>query len=414
MKIIKVLSKKVFTGSVLFSMILFQAGALMPQGQAFAAGAKFEGNLKLWDSAKSSWEDPISANAGDRIAMRFAYKNTGETAKGGAVTIDFKDNTNKKLVFYGYVDADNSDYLMNTGTVNVPVSGLQFTFDNTASWYTSSGKKDVDVDISKEGKRAIVAVGEVPGGGGITSEGYVVFRGTISSPAPRFNYQEGDEELLKLLNKTKGDTTWQDPVSANGGDVIAFNVYYHNGVVGSVAKNTKVSIEFPGESGNKIATVGIVDADNTSAVYDYGTINVSGMPEELTFEKTALWYPNGSSTATEVPVTISGNKVIVDIGDIKGCWEYKGRVVFKATLSKTAGPTPEPKPPVETPGEVLGAYTEQELGKVPVTGAPSAVALTFISGMLGYGAVARKKLKEKLLGSKLQSAIDIARKKKSL
>lgn len=426
---IKGLSQKVFVGSVLFALILFQGLVFLPVNKVSAAYPAFNTDpldketLRLKNNTKgtSSWQDPISAEAGDKVSFAVYYHNTadGTVAKNTKVRVDFEDNQNKKLSFKGFVWADNASYVSDTGTINVPCSGLAFVFDKTAKWYPNQGStaKEVSVTFSQSNS-ALVNIGDVAGGW--STQGYVVFEGTILRFNPKFNFMEGDKETLRLKNRTEGDTEWQDPVSAKGGDTIAFDVYYHNGIVCSVARDTKVTIEFPLEVGNKIVTVGIVDANNSGSVSDEGIINVSGTAEKLTFKTTALWYPNQSTQGISLPVVISGNKATVDIGDIEGCWPYQGHVVFEAELSKTPSPTPTPAgkptiPPEEIPkGQVLGAYTEKEIPKVPVTGASSTIALSLVSSIIGYGAIMRKKLKEKLLGSKLKSAIDDAKTKKGL
>ena len=44
---------------------------------------------------------------------------------------------------------------------------------------------------------------------------------------PEFNCDPQDLELLVLYNETK-ESGWRDPISADCGDRIAFQVYYHN------------------------------------------------------------------------------------------------------------------------------------------------------------------------------------------
>jgi hypothetical protein len=427
MRKIKNFILKAIAGIVLFSLVFLTASPAFAASPKFNNHSKDKETLRLGNLTKgdTAWKDPISAEAGDRIAFNVYYHNTvlDTTAKNTKIRLDFIDNHAKKLTFKAYLWADNASYISNSGVVNTPCSGLNFVFEDTAKWYpnqTTSNPKEVKVQFVQSNS-ILVDIGDVPGGW--ASQGQLVLYGKISKFNPKFNYMKEDQKTLTLANVTQGGgAIWQSAVPAAGGDTIAFNVYYHNGVVCSTAKNTKISVELPEGAGNKIVSVAKVWADNANAVYGEGTINVSGMPEQLTFKTTALWYPNGSTQGQSIPVVISGNTATVEIGSIEGCWEYRGRVVFEGELSETPEPEPTPTPtptpttPVEeTPkGEVLGAYTEQELAKVPVTGASSALALTFVSSILGYGAVARKKIKERLLGSKLSKAVDTAKKKKGL
>lgn len=424
----KELIKRIFTGSIIFSLVLFQGLVFLPL-KTFAASPVFNNSsqdpemlvMKNRTQGSTSWQDPISANAGDKIAFDVYYHNTvsGTIARNTKVRLDFAANQNNKLSFNAYVWADNANYVTNGGTVNVPCSGLAFTFDKVAKWYPNGSSTPQEVTVTVlQSNSILVNIGDVAGGW--DHRGEIVFEGTVSKRAPAFNYHDEDPETLVLKNRTKGTPTWQDPISADGGDTIAFDVYYHNGTLCSTAKNTKISIIFPEDEGNKIVVAAKIDADNSNPVSDQGVINVSGMPEKLTFKTTALWYPNGSSTSQEIPVTISGNVATVNLGDIEGCWEYRGEVVFEAELSKTPSPTPTPSGKPEVPeeeipeGQVLGAYSEKEIPKVPVTGASSTIALSLVSSVVGYGAIMRKKIKEKLLGSRLKSAISAAKEKKGL
>ncbi len=420
----KNLIQKTAIFSVLFSFIFFQGIAFLPK-EALAASPAFNNDpqdketLRLANSTKgeTTWKDPVSAEAGDRIAFNVYYHNTvsGTVAKNTKIRLDFENNKSGKLTFRAYVFADNANYVSDIGTVNVPCDGLNFVFENQAKWYpnqTTSNPQILPVTFVQSNS-ILVNIGDIAGGW--QSQGQVVLYGRISEFSPRFNYMTEDKETLRLANKTKGETTWHDPVSADGGDTIAFNVYYHNGVVCSTARNTRISIEFPQEAGNKIVTVGIIEADNATAVYNQGTINVSGMPEKLTFKTTAKWYPNGTtSNPTILPVTISGNRATVVLGDIKGCWEYQGQVVFEADLSSTPMPRPTPKPEITYPGEVLGAYTEKQVASVPKTGAASVIMLSALSSIIGYGTITKRRMKEKILGSKLERIIEITRKKKGM
>ncbi len=164
---------------------------------------------------------------------------------------------------------------------------------------------------------------------GLVSDTYAV-----CSTCPQFNDCPQDKETLRLKNRTQGDTVWHDPISANCGERVAFNVYYHNTIVGSVANNTKIKINYPCTETSNIVTTAFLWADNASQVYDNGTIN-SSTPQKLIFDSTAQWYPNQTTTnPTNISVTqVSSCSVQVNIGDIAGGWPSQGQVVFEATLT---------------------------------------------------------------------------------
>jgi len=166
----------------------------------------------------------------------------------------------------------------------------------------------------------------------LTSSSFVLDNVEASS-CVNFNTHNLDRETLRLKNRTQGDAEWKDPISANPGDRVAFNVYYHNVYPGMTAYNTKIKIVFPDEKQSQIISTAYLWANNScNTVEDTGTINISS-PEKLIFDDTACWYPNQGTVCQKIPVTKTANSVEVNIGNIKACWEYQGQVVFEATLT---------------------------------------------------------------------------------
>ncbi len=156
---------------------------------------------------------------------------------------------------------------------------------------------------------------------------------TFAATCPQFNCDPQDIEMVILKNRTQGTSTWQDPISANCGDRVAFNIYYHNCVAGSTAHNTQVRIDYPDYDTTNIVSIAYLWATDASYVSDTGTIN-SSTPQRLVFDTTAKWYPNQtSSSSTTLSVTQYYRTVSVNIGDIAGGWPTQGYVVFEATLT---------------------------------------------------------------------------------
>lgn len=159
-----------------------------------------------------------------------------------------------------------------------------------------------------------------------------------------------DLKTLNVANKTTG-TGWQDnSVSASAGDSVAFQVYYHNGVINSVAHNTRVRLTFPTSAQSAINVNVSLGADNATAVTDNVTLNVSS-PQKLAVDAASIkWYPNQSQTATVIPATASGpGYTELNIGDINGCWEYQGYVTFTANLITDLAPGLAPQFNIFTP-----------------------------------------------------------------
>ena len=174
-----------------------------------------------------------------------------------------------------------------------------------------------------------------------------------ASGDPEFNTHANDKKTLRLGNSTQG-IGWQDPISADPGDKVAFDVYYHNNVDGTVAENTKIRIDYPCQPDLEIVSTARLWADNASETSDTGTINIDGSSDQkLEFEDVAKWYPDQGTEATEIEVKSVGScSVQVDIGDIKGCWPYQGHVVFTAYL---VDEEPDPDPWGE-----IGCYSATE------------------------------------------------------
>lgn len=177
---------------------------------------------------------------------------------------------------------------------------------------------------------------------------------SMRADSARFNFLDGDNELFKGLNYSKGEDVWKDPVAGEAGDIFSGYVYYHNGIEQSEAKNTTIKVTIPGQSTNKIAKLSAsISADGTETVTDTivnkQIVGVSGLTVKLDKDAevslvpgSIKWYPNKSKTAVELPFEQSGNEIVsangLNIGDIKGCWEYSGYVTFAFKTKVKAQP----------------------------------------------------------------------------
>lgn len=161
-----------------------------------------------------------------------------------------------------------------------------------------------------------------------------------SPPAPpsnpneaRFNFMNTDHKTLRLKNRSRGDNYWSGAISATPGDKIAFNLYYHNGIEGTEAKNTKIRLEFSDTAQEMLTISSQLTADNVPAVTDSVRINLTS-PQKITFDDRANWHPNrGLQNPVVKYLDKKQNSVEINLGNIRGCWEYQGQVIFEATLS---------------------------------------------------------------------------------
>lgn len=165
---------------------------------------------------------------------------------------------------------------------------------------------------------------------------------------PRFNFLSGDREMLQVAKTT--DTTWGDPINANIGDRVAFLFYYHNGMVDTTATHTKVRVDLPIDESNKLVAKSWLWSQETAAISDTiigdrtggkivgqsgATINLPSNGRIQYVPGSTKWYPNKSTTAINMPDGITSNSGL-DLGDIKGCWDYSGYVTFLADIKGQA------------------------------------------------------------------------------
>lgn len=165
-------------------------------------------------------------------------------------------------------------------------------------------------------------------------------RSANATATPRFNFMQGDAEMLRVAKTTS--STWGDPISANVGDRVAFLFYYHNGVVGSTATHTKVRVDLPMEQGTALTATSYLWSQETAYITDTvvnnqivgrtgATINTPTNARIQYVPGSTRWFPNGSQTATQMPDGIVSNSGL-DLGSINGCWEYAGYVTFMADI----------------------------------------------------------------------------------
>lgn len=162
---------------------------------------------------------------------------------------------------------------------------------------------------------------------------------------PRFNFMNGDYELMRGANTTNHETVWKDPITAKAGDSFEAVVYYHNGMINTTALNTTIKANIPAQTTSKSAKLtASISADNaatvTDTVVDGQIVGMSGLTVNFDQDVTLSmvpgslkWYPNKQNTVVSpLPSAQSGNEVItpsgVNIGNINGCWDYSGFVVF--------------------------------------------------------------------------------------
>ncbi|MDP3093213.1 MAG: hypothetical protein Q8N16_00415 [bacterium] len=175
----------------------------------------------------------------------------------------------------------------------------------------------------------------------------IVLLPTEAKAETRFNMMAGDYELLKMKNETQGTASWTDPVSANAGDYVRFNVYYHCGTDGpnipsQKAQNTTVRLTFPVPAQTTISTSAQISSANVSGASDTGVVNASSA-QRLVFDGTAKWYRDNNQTVSDLTVTQGADYAEVNLGELTcdslNCFTNAGYVIFRGRLSTTLPPT---------------------------------------------------------------------------
>ena len=300
--------------------------------------------LKNRTQSTATWQTSVPASAGERIAFDVYYKNTisGTIAQNTKIRLDFEDNTGGQLRFKAYAYADNASYVYSLGDVVISNSnGYNFTFDSTAKTYPNHQTTADNVNVTfVQSNSVLVNVGQVSGGD--QYDGHVVFEGVISGSTQtqqaQFNNASNDFKTLRVKNRTRGDTSWQSSVTANPGDKIAFDIYYHNTGEGSTAHNTKAKLTFPTSVQSQITVNGSVSADNAISALDTAIVTLNSNTSNLTFDDTGSWYPHQTTAAQSVTISKSYGTVEFNIGDVAGTCQDQGHMVFEATLSSADNP----------------------------------------------------------------------------
>ena len=174
---------------------------------------------------------------------------------------------------------------------------------------------------------------------------------------PSFNNLEKDVEFLQGRNLTT-KTNWTDPVQANANEEVEVAIYFHNAVPNSVAKNAIIKVQMPTNKGTQHVIKATLGADNATTVsgtiyngHETGnpdlTINSNGSTEVQFVNGSVKWYPNKMSTDGEganLPNGQTGDKLTstgVNMGDLKGCFDYSGYLKFKVILKGEVVPLTE-------------------------------------------------------------------------
>ncbi len=166
------------------------------------------------------------------------------------------------------------------------------------------------------------------------------YKNAKSAGSPRFNFLQGDAEMLRVSKST--ESTWADPISANVGDKVSFLLYFHNGMIDTTAHNTRVRVDLPVDQSSTLKMASYIWSDETPYITDTivdgkivgqsgATINLPTNARISYIPGSTMIFRNGASVGTQIADGITTNSG-VNIGDINGCWQYSGYVSFQANI----------------------------------------------------------------------------------
>lgn len=169
--------------------------------------------------------------------------------------------------------------------------------------------------------------------------------------AASLNNDSRDLSTISVSNYSRNpscSTCWSSNATAEVGDTIAFQIYYHN--TGSdMATNlrTRISTSINGD-GRTVNATGNVWADNAGLISGAASVAMlsSQRIDSLTFLN-ARWYPNQSGSSASLPSGQSPSDVMggtgLNLGSIGPGWSTQGNVVVtyrvEGTKDASDGPT---------------------------------------------------------------------------
>lgn len=174
---------------------------------------------------------------------------------------------------------------------------------------------------------------------------------------PAFNNIAGDQDFLTGRNVTQNGN-FTDPVNGvKKDDEVDVAVYYHNAVPDTVARNVRIKVTLPTAEQSSHVIQGNLSADNAGNVtgtvvngQEVGqanlTINTVGATKLNYVPGSVRWYPNRMTTTgpgANLPDGQTGDSIIttgISIGDLNGCFEFSGFVLFRVKVAQTITPPP--------------------------------------------------------------------------
>ena len=135
----------------------------------------------------TTWQDPISASAGDQVEFLVYYHcGTNDVAwstiraRNTIVKLEFPTSRQANITSTGRLSANNLSTITNTGTINVS-SSQKLNFENTAIWYHDGTNQNISASIGNGYIQVNLGDLKCDYMNCYTVAGFVVFKATVSS-----------------------------------------------------------------------------------------------------------------------------------------------------------------------------------------------------------------------------------------
>ncbi len=184
---------------------------------------------------------------------------------------------------------------------------------------------------------------------GVLAVGMPIFINSAFAAGAYFNTDPADKPTLRTGNySTYGPsctTCWSGSTMANAGDIVSFDIYYHNASA-DTATQTRVKANIPTGNYNSFTVSADLYASNATAITGTSLVSLSST-QNLTFiPGSVLWYPNQSLVPVALLYSQTGDEIIttngLNIGDVSAGWGTQGHVTFRVQVGggQQQGQTP--------------------------------------------------------------------------
>ena len=310
---------------------------------------------------------PYTSNSSYSYSSPYSYSNSYSSSPSASYTTQNSNYSNPYSSVYSgnpYSYSSNSNTLSSYSSYYSPYSSYSYSnpytsysqpsysygnYNSSPSYYQSGTQTTSQSNISQT-QNASNSQANLTSLQASYPAGTLVPQFNIYTPYTHTKTAGHDYYLLDVKNDSQVKD-WGVPFVASPGDVLTFSVYYHNGVIDSVAYNTILRVALPSGMNFSQNVTAYLWADNAGNATPSNPMTQSlpvsiSVPAALEFiPGSVTWYPNQTDSRFNPPAPFlfgqTGDELIgqgLRVGDIVGCWEYSGYVNFKVRVGQPVPP----------------------------------------------------------------------------